>query len=86
MKSFYAALLLAFTISTSFAQTNYFQKTYGGGDSWDHLNTNCIDLTTDGGYVMSGGTWWDIFLSKMDENGDIVWSKTYPPCSTFFQV
>jgi hypothetical protein len=57
-----------------------FAKTYGG-TSWDEVSS--VQQTSDGGYIMAGYTSsfgagsYDIFLIKTDENGNIVWTKTY---------
>ncbi len=55
-------------------------KTYGGtGDDY----ASSVQRTSDGGYIVAGTTNsfgagnWDIFLIKTDENGNIIWAKTY---------
>jgi len=66
---------------------NTWVKTFGGSGSEDG---NPITSTTDGGYVLTGGTgsndgdfsgmnkgYWDIFVMKLNSNGDIVWKKTF---------
>ena len=58
-----------------------FQKAYGGGfGDWG----NSIQQTTDGEYIITGGTnsftlsWYhDLYLIKTDSNGDLMWSKSY---------
>ncbi|NPA41170.1 MAG: hypothetical protein GXO18_02745, partial [Aquificae bacterium] len=56
------------------------QKTYGGGDSDEAYS---IQQTSDGGYVVAGRTWsfgtglTDIWVLKLDANGDVQWRKTY---------
>jgi hypothetical protein len=56
------------------------QKTYGGG-SWDIAFST--EQTTDGGYIVSGTTSSfgagdeDVWVLKLDSNGQIVWQKTY---------
>ena len=56
------------------------QKTYGGSDSGI---ANSIQETTDGGYVVAGATAsfgagsGDVWVLKLDSNGNIVWQKTY---------
>jgi hypothetical protein len=56
------------------------QKTYGGPD-WDIASS--IQQTSDGGYIVAGDTrsfgagGWDIWVLKLDQNGNIQWQKTY---------
>ncbi|MHA2612326.1 MAG: InlB B-repeat-containing protein, partial [bacterium JZ-2024 1] len=59
------------------------QKTYGGAN-WDEAYS--IQQTSDGGYIVAGDTWsfvaaWndvsDFWVLKLDENGNVVWQKTY---------
>jgi hypothetical protein len=54
-------------------------RTYGGngGDI-----ANSITTVTEGGYVIAGctsayGSWSDIYLLRIDELGDTLWTKTY---------
>ncbi len=55
-------------------------KIYGGTD-YDYAYS--IQQTSDGGYIVAGGTWsfgagnGDIFLIKTDAYGNIQWAKTY---------
>jgi len=55
-------------------------KTYGGSD-WDFIFS--IDTTSDGGYILCGGTYsygngdQDMYVVKTDTNGDTLWTKTY---------
>jgi hypothetical protein len=60
------------------------QKTYNGvGDNEDYPTS--IQVTADGGYIVAGDTWsyggtswWDdIWILKLDNNGDIDWQKSY---------
>ncbi len=56
------------------------QKTYGG-NGWDE--GNFIQQTPDGKYIVAGWTYSfgagqnDIWLLKLDENGETMWQKTY---------
>ncbi|ACK42564.1 lipoprotein [Dictyoglomus turgidum] len=56
------------------------EKTYGGSDDdW----ASSIQQTSDGGYIVAGGTYSfgagsaDFYIIKLDSNGDKVWEKTY---------
>ena len=55
-------------------------KTYGGIDSDVGFS---VQQTTDGGYIIAGGTSSygagssDVYLIKTDANGDTIWTKTY---------
>jgi uncharacterized delta-60 repeat protein len=56
------------------------QKTYGGTD---YDSANSIQQTSDGGYIVAGGTdsfgagWGDFWVLKLDADGNIQWQKTY---------
>ncbi len=56
------------------------QKTYGGNGT-DRLYA--IQQTSDGGYIVSGWTnsfgagWYDVWVMKLDANGNVQWEKTY---------
>ena len=56
------------------------QKTYGG-TAYDYATSS--QQTTDGGYIVSGGTESfgsgsnDIWLLKLDGSGNVAWQKTY---------
>jgi len=57
------------------------QKAYGRGSDMTYF----IQQTSDGGYIVVGVTesleptvWWkDIWVLKLDENGNVEWQKTY---------
>lgn len=55
-------------------------KTYGG-TNWDFAYS--IEPTSDGGYIIAGGTYSfgsggeDMYLVKINSNGDTLWTKTY---------
>ena len=59
---------------------DYWAKTYGG-TGFNPLQS--IHQTSDGGYIVAGFTnsfgagGWDIWVLKLDSNGDIIWQKTY---------
>jgi len=36
-----------------------------------------IQQTTDGGFIVAGETWSDVYIIKLDENGNKLWEKTY---------
>ncbi len=62
------------------AGTELWSRTLGGtGNDW----ANSIRPTSDGGYIMAGGTYSygegisDVYLLKADENGDEVWKNTF---------
>jgi hypothetical protein len=56
------------------------EKKYGGSD-WDFGNS--IKQTSDGGYIICGGTYSygkgdeDYYLMKTDAQGDTLWTRTY---------
>ena len=56
------------------------QKTYGGGN-WDIAFAT--EQTSDGGYIVTGSTEsfgagdYDVWVLKLNSQGDIVWQKTY---------
>jgi hypothetical protein len=56
------------------------QKTYGGGN-WDIAFST--EQTSDGGYIVTGSTEsfgagdYDLWVLKLNAQGDIIWQKTY---------
>jgi uncharacterized delta-60 repeat protein len=64
--------------STTPSTQTVWQKTYGGSD-WDWANS--IQQTKDGGYIVAGGTYGagsaDIYIIKLDANGNKLWEKTF---------
>ncbi len=56
------------------------QKTYGASSS-DSVNS--IQQTSDGGYIVAGSTesfgegYIDVWVLKLDSNGEVLWLKTY---------
>lgn len=57
-------------------------RTYGG-TAIDNVGLNSMDSTYDGGYILVGATasygagGQDVWVVKVDANGDIQWQKTY---------
>jgi len=56
------------------------QKTFGGNqEDW----FNCVRQTSDGGYIAVGGTYSygqglaDVYVVKLDANGELTWEETY---------
>lgn len=56
------------------------EKFYGGAsDDW----ANCIQKTSDGGYIIAGGTGSfdveesDVYLLKIDSDGELIWQRTF---------
>lgn len=69
-----------YVIRTNKMGDTLWTKTYGGAD-WDFGFS--IDITSDGGYIVAGGTYSsgngneDMYLVKLNSNGDTLWTKTY---------
>jgi len=75
-------IIIALTILFQFdcfAQPT-FQKTYGGSGNDEF---NCIQSTYDGGFIAVGSTTSfgavgeDVYLVKLDQQGNIEWSETF---------
>jgi len=69
-----------FLIKTDANGNIQWAKTYGG-TGWDDAYS--VQQTSDGGYIVAGFTssfgagYYDIFLVKIDANGNVIWAKTY---------
>jgi hypothetical protein len=69
-----------YIIKTNFAGDTLWTRTYGGED-WDEAKS--IQQSFDGGYIITGSTYsfgaggGDLYLIKIDSNGDTLWTKTY---------
>ncbi len=69
-----------YLIKTNKVGDTIWTKTLGGVD-WDFGFS--IDVTSDGGYIVAGGTYSygsgneDMYLLKLDSSGDTVWTKTF---------
>jgi uncharacterized delta-60 repeat protein len=79
-KSFGAGSLDVYIIKLDANGNKVWEKTYGGsGDDW----ANSIQQTTDGGYIVAGGTYsfgagsLDVYIIKLDANGTKLWEKTF---------
>ncbi len=70
-----------YCIRTDASGDTLWTRTYGGISS--EVPPKCIRQTADGGFVILGSTAsygagdWDIYLIKLNANGNIVWSKTF---------
>jgi hypothetical protein len=69
---------LTHTTATTEPQVEW-EKTFGGaGDDRGYS----VQQTSDGGYIIVGetwtsGGWYDVYLVKVDANGNMQWSKTF---------
>src|SRR4030042_5820903 len=80
MKTVYIALCILYTAMTyAQAPDTLWTRTYGGSD-WDEGYS--ILETSDGGYLVLGGTAsfgqnQDIYLIKINSDGDTLWTRLY---------
>lgn len=79
-ESFGAGYEDVFVVRTDSLGDTLWQRAYGGGDTDVGIS---IQQTTDGGYIVVGGTWSfgpgyeDVYLLRIDSLGDTVWTETY---------
>ena len=79
MKNTIAVLFVLLLVSFGRAQQRW-TKTYGGTGTDEG---NCVQQTSDGGYIVSGTTFTfgaggaDVYLIKTNASGDTVWTRTY---------
>jgi len=79
MKKFAISLLFSLAVFISFSQTTY-EKTYGSSEFSETGYSVC--QTNDNGYIVTGsygliGDDKDVWLIKISQNGDSLWSKTF---------
>ena len=73
-------LLLSFCCSLNSSMAQGWERTYGGAAEDGALD---IQLTSDGGYIVSGYTesygagMYDMYAVKIDANGDTLWTRSY---------
>jgi hypothetical protein len=79
-KSFGAGGMDVYVIKLDKNGNKVWEKTYGGSnDDW----ANSIQQTKDGGYIVAGGTFsfgaggMDVYVIKLDENGNMKWHETF---------
>jgi hypothetical protein len=69
-----------YVVKTSISGDTLWTRTYGGS-SWDQSYS--LSQTNDNGYIITGFTYsfgpgdMDVFLIKIDNNGDTVWTATF---------
>jgi uncharacterized delta-60 repeat protein len=78
--SFGAGIYDVYIIKLDADGNKVWEKTFGGS-GWDEAFS--IQQTTDGGYIVAGWTssfgagWEDVYIIKLDADGNKVWEKTF---------
>jgi len=79
-----ASALIVVGTKNSYCET-YWAKSYGGTE---HDYAASIRQTPDGDYLVAGHTYsfgngyYDVWVLKLDSNGNILWQKTYGSSTT----
>jgi PKD repeat protein len=72
---------LVYMVKADSAGNMQWAKTYGGSNNSLFDRGNCVEQTTDGGYILTGLTESfgagnnDIYIIKTDANGDTLWTR-----------
>ncbi len=80
----WSALSLVSIVFQVFGQPpdSLWSRTFGGSD-WDYPDGECVQQTSDGGYILVGSTRsygagnYDFWLVKTNADGDSLWSRTF---------
>jgi hypothetical protein len=70
----------AYLIRTNSSGDTLWTRTYGGVNNWEDASS--VQLTDDGGFIFTGGAASfgngreDVYLVKVDANGEVEWSET----------
>jgi len=82
-------LLIAVVLIGASAQAveveSAWSRTYGGANSEEAHNSELIDVTDDGGYLLAGttasfgteGTGKNIWVLRLNASGEVVWEKVF---------